>query len=340
MGSVGPEAFKRDYGEDFARLKTSGAARIYEYFHQYGDRVYWLGYGRYDVLHEGDVNAPLLLWIDPVLEEELLHPDEQLILGLDYFLHNVSRLASELYEGGNPPIDKYGSLAKIVEECRTWVHKIRHALSMRSQSLGAHTQQLDELLQRLLGANPPIGKFFSAKLYAMNGVLGDTLKDSIALRHEVRDGVRSSPVFASVLERMDDQNANSVATTIIHQQYIEGLHMGDKTIIGQAGVVGDYAKVGDITQVQHIWHANQVDFPFAVLTSELSALRIEMRKEAKESSHDKAVVAVGEAEEAARKSDGPTLVEHLRKAGAWALEIAKKVCLNVATKAIEKSMGI
>ena len=77
----------------------------------------------------------------------------------------------------------------------------------------------------------------------------------------------------------------------------------------------------------------------AALTGELATLRRTMRKEAEEPSHDKAVAEIGAAEEAAQKADGPNVLKHLKGTGKWALEIASKIGVNLATEAIKKSLG-
>ncbi|WP_221053350.1 hypothetical protein [Methylomonas koyamae] len=50
--------------------------------------------------------------------------------------------------------------------------------------------------------------------------------------------------------------------------------------------------------------------------------------------------AVAGAEKAARNGDGPALLEHLKKAGKWSLDIANKVGIAVAAKAIQAAMGL
>ncbi|MCP4656091.1 MAG: hypothetical protein GY856_11815, partial [bacterium] len=54
----------------------------------------------------------------------------------------------------------------------------------------------------------------------------------------------------------------------------------------------------------------------------------------------RALTAVSEAEEAAEKGDGPTALERLEAAGQWTLDVATRVGIPVAQKAIRTAMGL
>ena len=54
----------------------------------------------------------------------------------------------------------------------------------------------------------------------------------------------------------------------------------------------------------------------------------------------RALTAVSEAEEAAEKGDGPTALERLKAAGQWTLDVATRVGIPVAQKAIQTAMGL
>ena len=53
---------------------------------------------------------------------------------------------------------------------------------------------------------------------------------------------------------------------------------------------------------------------------------------------DKAIGAVADAEEAAIKGNGPAALRYLKSAGTWALGIAEKIGVNVATEALKRAM--
>jgi hypothetical protein len=124
----------------------------------------------------------------------------------------------------------------------------------------------------------------------------------------------------------------------IQQFFAEKIVMGDQYTAGQAGAMGPHSKASNMS-FQQIWQQSQGDIDLVALTGELATLRKAMRKEAEEPSHDKSVAEIGLAEEAAQKADGPSVLKHLKGAGKWALEIASKIGVNLATEAIKKSLG-
>ena len=54
---------------------------------------------------------------------------------------------------------------------------------------------------------------------------------------------------------------------------------------------------------------------------------------------DRAIVAVADAQEAAAKGDDPAVLQHLKGAGRWALGIAEKIGVEVATEAFKKAIS-
>jgi uncharacterized protein YjbI with pentapeptide repeats len=117
---------------------------------------------------------------------------------------------------------------------------------------------------------------------------------------------------------------------------IEGPVMSGDTynISGQAGAVGPSAHAQDNTfqQIQ-----SGIDLP--KLAEELGRLRGTMKGEATGTrEQDKAIGAVADAEEAAVKGDGPAALRYLKGAGTWALGIAEKIGVNVATEALKRAI--
>lgn len=76
------------------------------------------------------------------------------------------------------------------------------------------------------------------------------------------------------------------------------------------------------------------------IADDLSRLRVFLKERAKTVEEDRAVVAVGEAEDAARKGDQHTLFALLKKAGEWSLKVATDVGAPVAQKALEAALGL
>ncbi|MDO9714220.1 pentapeptide repeat-containing protein [Paracraurococcus lichenis] len=117
---------------------------------------------------------------------------------------------------------------------------------------------------------------------------------------------------------------------------IEGPTMSRDTynVSGQAGAVAPRAHAHDNTfqQVQ-----GGVDL--AKLAEELGRLRAAMKGEATGTrEQDKAIGAVADAEEAAAKGDGQAALGYLKSAGKWALGVAEKIGVAVATEALKRAM--
>lgn len=82
-----------------------------------------------------------------------------------------------------------------------------------------------------------------------------------------------------------------------------------------------------------------VDLP--TLHAQLKALREAMQAEAgADLEKMKAVLAVNEAEQEAAANKPENLGETLKKAGAWALDIAQKIGVSLATTVIARSLGL
>jgi hypothetical protein len=117
---------------------------------------------------------------------------------------------------------------------------------------------------------------------------------------------------------------------------IEGPTMSRDTynIPGQAGAVGPGARTHDNTfqQIQ-----SGIDLP--KLAEELGRVRDTMKGEATgKREQDTEISAVAYAEEAAAKGDGPTALRYLKGAETWALGIAEKIGVAVATEALKRAI--
>jgi AbiTii len=134
-------------------------------------------------------------------------------------------------------------------------------------------------------------------------------------------------------------NVQNVATGSSHSiQAEERIVMRDQYTAGQAGAMGPRAEASHMT-FQQIWQQSQGNIDLAALAGELATLRKAMRQEAEEPFHDKAVAEIGEAQEAAQNHDGPKVLQHLKNGGKWALDVATKIGVNLATEALKKSLG-
>jgi hypothetical protein len=87
-----------------------------------------------------------------------------------------------------------------------------------------------------------------------------------------------------------------------------------------------------------VQHADQGGIDLPTLAKELGQLRAAMKKAEGKDDQDEAIGAVAAAEKAAVNGDGPTTLQHLNTAGKWALGIAEKIGVTVATEAIKRAM--
>ena len=108
--------------------------------------------------------------------------------------------------------------------------------------------------------------------------------------------------------------------------------------IGQAGAVGQGAHAHDMTF--QTWNENKNDIDLSVLAKELAKLRTELKKEASEPDHDISIGAIASAENSAREGNGPKTFEYLSKTGKWALDVATKIGVPVATEVLKKVIGL
>ena len=111
---------------------------------------------------------------------------------------------------------------------------------------------------------------------------------------------------------------------------------GDTYNVGQGVGVGRNVKMDNVV-VNQVQGSEKLDLP--ALAAELAKLRAEMRKEATEPEHDVALGSVAAAEAAAKKGDEKSVLDHLKNAGEWALQIGVKVGVPVAIEAIKKASG-
>src|SRR5262245_30315370 len=113
----------------------------------------------------------------------------------------------------------------------------------------------------------------------------------------------------------------------------KGIIMSGGAINADAVAAGDQA-----TAISNATHqaAPQLDLP--QLAAELQLLRKALRREATERELDCAVVAVGDAEQAAQQGNGRAVLEHLKKAGKWAFDVATKIGVSIASDAIKTAL--
>jgi hypothetical protein len=115
------------------------------------------------------------------------------------------------------------------------------------------------------------------------------------------------------------------------------MDMSKSYSVGQGVLLGENATARDI-RVDQAWQIQAHDLP--ALASELSRLRQEMKKLAAEPEEDVAVGQVAIAEKAAKDGDPKGVSEALKGAGKWALSVAEKIGVGVATQALKSALGL
>lgn len=103
--------------------------------------------------------------------------------------------------------------------------------------------------------------------------------------------------------------------------------------------MGPGAHAHDMT-FQQIWNQAGSGIDLDKLAQDLSKLRQAMHAEPDSVDKDIALGEVAKAEAAAQKKDGPTALAHLKSAGKWALDVATKIGVSVATAALKSSLGL
>jgi len=118
----------------------------------------------------------------------------------------------------------------------------------------------------------------------------------------------------------------------VSHNYFGEVHVGDRYSANQAGAMGPGAHAHDMvfTQTQQT-AADKLDL--TALAAELSKLREQLRAAAVEPDHDIALGQVAAAEAAARAGERGKVLDHLRGAGNWALDVATKIGVNLASEA-------
>lgn len=171
------------------------------------------------------------------------------------------------------------------------------------------------------------------------------LNGTVTLTPEFETGEGFQPRLAFFLTELAVAKAKTPSpqpTSVVVNQFITGdYHMSSDQyhISGQAAAIGPNARVEGNTFVQQ-WTQAASDLDLPALASELALLRAALRKEAQDIEHDQALASVASAEAAAKQSDGPATLKHLKSAGKWAFDVATKIGTTVAAKAIQNAIGI
>ncbi|MDQ5823211.1 MAG: hypothetical protein M3441_03245 [Chloroflexota bacterium] len=118
-----------------------------------------------------------------------------------------------------------------------------------------------------------------------------------------------------------------------------GSSEGSKYKIGNVqGVVGDHSHADNSNFVQYAGDVHQLDL--VALAPELEDLRQEMLKRATATEQIAAAQQVQTAQVEAQKGNASKVLEALKGAGQWALDVATDIGSKIALEAIKRAMGL
>jgi hypothetical protein len=74
-----------------------------------------------------------------------------------------------------------------------------------------------------------------------------------------------------------------------------------------------------------VWKRHEAEIDLGELRGDLAKIRVAMQAEAKDEDQAIALGEVANAEKAVEASDGPRILEHLHRAGPWALKVSENM---------------
>jgi hypothetical protein len=201
-----------------------------------------------------------------------------------------------------------------------------------------HTPQSDDLQAYLNQAVSRINR-----LEYISNTKYDTQITEIA--RETLDYISPGECEALIntLEGMDIRknifiNARKYLDQFTNVTIIEEQNMNDTYNVNQAASVGRNSSAENTTINQY--GSNVTSSDLEKLADELTALRLAMKKKAVEPDHDISVGEVTQAQIEAKNGNLQKVLEHLKNAGKWALDLASEIGASIATEAIKQAIGI
>jgi hypothetical protein len=168
--------------------------------------------------------------------------------------------------------------------------------------------------------------------------LADELRPLLAELREMTNEILGLSGPRGFLELTRDRSELSRAASIVVNH--GAINMArDIFNVERAGAVGPHSSATNTTFIEQ--HSDPLaGADLAVLSAELARLKATMQMDAKRTEHYAALAAVSEAEDAAKIGDKTSVATKLKAAGTWAFDVATKIGVSVAAKAIQVAMGI
>jgi hypothetical protein len=127
------------------------------------------------------------------------------------------------------------------------------------------------------------------------------------------------------------------APTVIHHHWGDEVH-GDQFKDFTAASVGSHSTANN-TEIQ-VWKSAVSELDLPRLAKALASLARKLRSADEGAEHDEEIGNVAAAEEAAKEGDGSKTLSHLKDAGRWVLDTARKTGSESAAKVIAAAMEL
>ena len=224
---------------------------------------------------------------------------------------------------------------------REILRKVLRTLAAKKVVIPAHTPSTDKLqrylieaIRRLTGLTKTATTIADSDLAPLVREIGE------AFAPGERDALLQTVENLNMRLAVKRETANFIDSQIVENQYNYFFMNDQRTQIsgGQQGAVGPGASASN--NVFNQWSQSINGADLATLGEQLASLRGEMKQHSSTPEHDIAIGVIAEAETAAKKGDGPKTFESLKRAGTWALDLAKEVGVSMAAEALKQAVGM
>ena len=204
------------------------------------------------------------------------------------------------------------------------------------------TQQSDNLQYYLNEATRRIGILNTKSSKQFEDEICEIARESMNIinpgqKDALVNVLKSINIRKNILRKVEDYINKWGSLTIVEN--IEEVTMGDRFEAGQVGAQGPNAHAHDMTFNQ-VWNQTKGGIDLPALSNELKILREELQKSAKSAEEFAEIGIIASAEIEAQNGDGPKALSALAKTGKWALNVAEKIGVGVASAAIKTACGL
>ncbi|MBT7783491.1 MAG: hypothetical protein HN741_11290 [Anaerolineae bacterium] len=153
-----------------------------------------------------------------------------------------------------------------------------------------------------------------------------TQRQSAKKIQEINLKISKAKKELKAIDALPEKDSSSATNIIVNGGNINQINTG--TNIGDANQYNDGGSV--------FW--NSIDYK--ILEKELSSLHLEMKKRAKTDDQDIALAEIAKAKKAAKEKNIEKIIEALKSAGKWALDVATKIGTTLVAEALKIAFGL